>query len=71
MSLSLQLLVNLTDVNDNSPQFSAVQPVQIEENRLSGSTITTVTATDADQGTNAVLMYEIVDGDDFSEFVQL
>ena len=55
--------MNLTDVNDNSPEFPAPQSLNIEENRVMGSTITRVTATDADEGINAALIYRIVDGD--------
>lgn len=58
-----QLVVNLTDVNDNAPRFSSLQSLSIEENRVVGSTITIVIATDADQGTNAALSYSIVNGD--------
>lgn len=54
--------MNLTDVNDNAPQFRSIQPVNIEENRTPGSPVTFVTATDADQGLNAALSYTIMDG---------
>lgn len=64
----MQLIVNLTDVNDNSPQFPGSLPsLSIEENRVTGSTITIVSATDADQGSNAALTYNIVGGDTFGK----
>ncbi len=59
----VQLVVNLTDVNDNAPQFSNVLPLSIEENRIPGSQVTVVTATDADRGTNSALSYSIIGGD--------
>ena len=55
--------MNLTDLNDNAPQFESSQPVNVEENRGGGSLITTVRATDADQGANAALSYTITGGD--------
>ena len=55
--------MNLTDVNDNQPEFSTIQAQTIEENRVSGSTITIVTVTDADQGVNAAISYSIIGGD--------
>ena len=57
--------MNLTDVNDNAPQFESSQPVDVEENRGGGSLITTIRATDADQGVNAAISYTIVGGDPF------
>lgn len=55
--------MNLTDVNDNAPVFASSDPISVEENRGGGSLITTVRATDADQGVNAALSYLIIDGD--------
>lgn len=59
--------MNLTDVNDNPPQFPVLQPVAVEENRVIGSSITVVMATDADQGSNAAISYSIVNGDTFGK----
>lgn len=64
----LQLIVNLVDVNDNAPQFPSLQPVDVEESRVAGSILTTFSATDADQGSNAALTYNIVAGDTFGKF---
>ena len=71
-SFFTQLLVSLSDVNDNAPQFSSVIfPISIEENRIPGSTLTMVTATDADQGHNAALSYRIIGGDLLGELILL
>ena len=59
---SLQLFVNLTDRNDNSPVFPTFPIVEVDEDQRVGSTIFTITATDADQGMNAALAYSIVSG---------
>ena len=58
----MQLIVNLTDVNDNAPHFPSLSPISIEENRGVGSIVTIVTATDADQGDNAAIIYRILSG---------
>ena len=55
--------MNLTDLNDNAPQFANTQPLDVEESRGGGSLITTVRATDADQGVNAAVSYTIIGGD--------
>lgn len=60
--LYLQLIVNLTDVNDNSPWFPSLSPILVEENRVVGSIVAIVTATDADQGNNAAISYSILSG---------
>lgn len=57
-----QLIVNLTDVNDNSPIFPTLPIVQVDEDRRTESVIFNFAATDADQGTNAVLTYSILSG---------
>lgn len=60
--------MNLTDVNDNLPQFTSPLPVSIEENRSPGSVVTTVIATDADQGSNGAISYSIIGGDTTGNF---
>ena len=45
-----QVFVNITDTNDNPPTFSpSSYAAEIEENMKIGSSILTVTATDADE----------------------
>ncbi|XP_026214080.1 protocadherin alpha-2-like [Anabas testudineus] len=55
---TLQILVNVLDVNDNSPLFSkTLYKVQVAENTNIGTTLLTLTATDLDGGVNSQLVY--------------
>ena len=65
--LSSTATVRLTvlDVNDNSPEFYPQQYfVAITEDNPLGSSILQVSATDKDQGENAVITYELASGPD-------
>ncbi|XP_053284321.1 protocadherin alpha-8-like [Pleuronectes platessa] len=55
------LSIQVTDVNDNSPQFSQ-NPLQIylSENNVAGKSIFSVSATDSDLNDNAAVSYHIV-----------
>ncbi|KAI8477944.1 hypothetical protein Bbelb_443270, partial [Branchiostoma belcheri] len=56
--------VIITDVNDNAPDFGTDQfEFSLPENSPAGTPIGTVTATDLDQGPNAVIGYYIVNED--------
>ncbi|XP_062282122.1 uncharacterized protein LOC133986310 [Scomber scombrus] len=60
MSGTMQILITVLDANDNAPVFT--QPIYkgtIDENALKGTTVTTVSASDADQGLNGKIMYSI------------
>ncbi|XP_030251881.1 protocadherin alpha-2-like isoform X15 [Sparus aurata] len=58
---TLQIQVNVLDVNDNSPLFSkSLYKVQVVENANIGTTLLTLTATDLDDGVNGQLLYSIV-----------
>ena len=59
----LQLVVTLIDENDNMPIFLPF-PVstEVREDITSGTTVLVVGATDADDGANGNVFYEIVDG---------
>ncbi|XP_053180433.1 protocadherin beta-16-like [Scomber japonicus] len=60
MSGAMQILITVLDANDNAPVFT--QPIYkgtIDENALKGTTVTTVSASDADQGLNGKIMYSI------------
>ena len=60
---SIQLVVRLTDVNDNAPQFTSLPGnPEVSENAIIGSIVQVVGASDADQGTNAQLTYTIIGG---------
>lgn len=61
-SSSLQLTVQITDYNDNAPDFADIAPQQVSERALDGDVIVRVEATDADQGLNADISYRITAG---------
>ena len=53
-----QVTVAIDDVNDNDPTFSEERySVSIEENREGGTLLTSITASDRDEGDNARLTY--------------
>ncbi|XP_064810541.1 protocadherin alpha-8-like isoform X11 [Oncorhynchus masou masou] len=55
-----QINVNVLDINDNLPVFtSSLYKTQISENVLIGTTVFTVNATDADEGTNSEIVYSL------------
>lgn len=54
------MVVNVGDVNDNAPVFSEqVYSYSLPENRVDGTPLLTVTATDRDSGINAAVSYSI------------
>ncbi|XP_046907528.1 protocadherin beta-16-like isoform X20 [Hypomesus transpacificus] len=60
MSGTMQILITVLDVNDNAPVFT--QPVYkatVTENAPKGTVVTTVSASDADQGSNGKITYSI------------
>uniref|UniRef100_H3CF11 Protocadherin gamma subfamily B, 4 n=1 Tax=Tetraodon nigroviridis TaxID=99883 RepID=H3CF11_TETNG len=60
MSGTVKIFVTVLDVNDNAPVF--VQPVYkaaIAENSQKGTTLTRVSATDADKGRNGEVSYSV------------
>ncbi|XP_056455870.1 protocadherin alpha-2-like isoform X5 [Gadus chalcogrammus] len=55
---TLQITVNVMDVNDNTPVFSqSLYKAQIVENAEIGATLLTLSATDLDDGVNSELVY--------------
>ncbi|XP_078387064.1 cadherin-23 [Cetorhinus maximus] len=57
---AVQVLVTVLDVNDYRPQFSKnVFSTSVYENEPGGASVVTMTATDLDEGENAVLKYSI------------
>ncbi|XP_023032454.1 protein dachsous [Drosophila willistoni] len=65
-----ELIVELEDENDNSPQFSQHQFVAtVWEGNSKGTYVAQVQAFDADAGANARLRYHIVDGNHDNAFV--
>ncbi|KAM4586855.1 protocadherin alpha-3-like [Fundulus diaphanus] len=55
-----QIIVNVQDINDNIPIFSeALYKTKIPENAQVGTTVITVSATDADEGSNSEIVYSL------------
>ena len=60
MSGTMQILISVLDVNDNAPVFTqSVYKASIKEGAPLGTVVTTVTATDADDGANGKITYSI------------
>ncbi|XP_037403050.1 protocadherin beta-16-like isoform X22 [Pygocentrus nattereri] len=58
-SASIVIHVTVLDANDNSPVFSqTVYKVSLREDSPVGTTVTTMSATDADEGANGQVTYE-------------
>ncbi|XP_054890822.1 protocadherin gamma-A2-like isoform X12 [Poeciliopsis prolifica] len=60
MTGTMQILITVLDANDNAPVFT--QPIYkatVSENSAKGTVVTTVTASDADQGLNGKITYAI------------
>ena len=56
-----QLVINITDINDNAPQFSAtIFQVSVLENYPINVVFTVVNATDKDEGINAIITYGLL-----------
>ncbi|XP_056328890.1 protocadherin gamma-A11-like [Danio aesculapii] len=76
LSASKSLSIEVSDVNDNTPQFSH-SPLEIYlfENNPPGQSIFSVSATDKDKNENAVIVYQIIRGDqtqgDMSPFLNI
>ncbi|XP_030062620.1 cadherin EGF LAG seven-pass G-type receptor 3 [Microcaecilia unicolor] len=59
----VRIQVTVQDVNDNAPVFPAEEfEVFVKENSIVGSVVARITATDPDEGSNAQIMYQIVEG---------
>ena len=55
------MTINVVDFNDNDPQFVPItMPLRISENDTQGMIVTTLTATDNDEGSNADVIITIV-----------
>ncbi|XP_026213734.1 protocadherin gamma-A2-like [Anabas testudineus] len=60
MSGTMQIFVNVLDANDNAPVFTqSIYKAAIAENSQKGTTLTTVSASDADKGTNGEISYSV------------
>ncbi|XP_026095452.1 protocadherin alpha-6-like isoform X12 [Carassius auratus] len=76
LTASTTLSVQISDVNDNSPEF-VINPLDlyIMENNAAGSSIISVSAFDRDTAENAMISYHIIRGDgtpnDLSSFLNI
>uniref|UniRef100_A0A672S1U8 Cadherin domain-containing protein n=1 Tax=Sinocyclocheilus grahami TaxID=75366 RepID=A0A672S1U8_SINGR len=65
LSGTVQIHVTVLDINDNAPVFTQkVYKAILTENALKGSKLTTVSATDVDDGSNGYVTYYIASKDD-------
>ena len=57
-------MVTLTDVNDNAPMFIPSFPTssEVREDITFGMPVLAIGATDADDGQNGALVYNIIEG---------
>ena len=61
--------VDITDINDNVPQFSkSVYNVNVNEDISVGKIIETVSAPDRDAGENGKVMYSLIHGNEMNKF---
>ncbi|KAL6474020.1 hypothetical protein MHYP_G00175810 [Metynnis hypsauchen] len=61
---TLQIVVNVQDVNDNAPVFSKpLYKARVIENTAIGALVIKLNATDADEGVNSQILYSLVNRD--------
>ncbi|XP_036403732.1 protocadherin alpha-8-like isoform X7 [Megalops cyprinoides] len=59
---TLQIVVNVLDINDNNPMFSSqLYKVRVSENVPRGTMIVRLTAADLDEGVNSEVLYSILE----------
>lgn len=64
LKAAVPIHVVVQDINDNAPVFEKdVLFIDVEENSPVGMVVARITATDPDEGSNAQIMYQIVEGD--------
>ncbi|XP_063165424.1 cadherin EGF LAG seven-pass G-type receptor 1-like [Candoia aspera] len=63
LKASVDIQVTVLDINDNPPVFEQDEfDIFVEENSRVGSIVARISAVDPDEGTNAQIMYQIVEG---------
>ncbi|XP_060132979.1 cadherin EGF LAG seven-pass G-type receptor 2 isoform X2 [Zootoca vivipara] len=63
MRTPIDVYITVLDVNDNPPVFEQDEfDIFVEENSPIGLVVARITASDPDEGTNAQIMYQIVEG---------
>ncbi|XP_023685991.2 cadherin EGF LAG seven-pass G-type receptor 1 isoform X1 [Paramormyrops kingsleyae] len=71
LKAAVNIQISVLDINDNAPVFAEdVLNIWVKENSAVGSIVARITATDPDEGSNAQIMYQIVEGN-FPEVFQL
>ncbi|RWS32013.1 hypothetical protein B4U80_09028, partial [Leptotrombidium deliense] len=69
LSSSVQIMVNVDDVNDNPPRFASDKiQFYVPENSPIGWVVGEIVASDPDEGENAKIEYAIVGGQDANSF---
>ncbi|KAK2823108.1 hypothetical protein Q7C36_019708 [Tachysurus vachellii] len=69
---TMQIVVNVLDVNDNSPVFSKpLYKVKVQENVSVGTKIISVSATDADEENNGEVSYSIISKEEDLFFINV
>lgn len=69
LSSSMDVIMMVLDVNDNTPSFSQnIYDIEIEENTLTGTDVIQVFANDADDGINGQIRFSISGGNANSDF---
>ncbi|XP_030224463.1 protocadherin alpha-2-like [Gadus morhua] len=64
---TLKIVVNVMDVNDNTPIFSqTLYKAQVNENAPSQTSILTISASDLDEGINGDIIYSFIERGDFN-----
>ncbi|KAG9346570.1 hypothetical protein JZ751_006881 [Albula glossodonta] len=73
MSGTMQILITVLDANDNAPVFTQeIYKAYITENAARGTVLTTVSAFDADEGSNGKVSYSISNAvDDMAELFEI
>uniref|UniRef100_A0A4W4H7M5 Cadherin EGF LAG seven-pass G-type receptor 1a n=1 Tax=Electrophorus electricus TaxID=8005 RepID=A0A4W4H7M5_ELEEL len=63
LKAAVDVQVTVLDINDNAPVFEKDELyIFVEENSAVGATLARVSATDPDEGNNAQILYQIVEG---------
>lgn len=71
LKAAVNIHISVVDINDNAPVFEKDELfIDVEENSPVGSIVARISATDPDEGTNAQIMYQIVEGN-YPEVFQL
>ncbi|XP_077997938.1 protocadherin Fat 4-like [Glandiceps talaboti] len=69
LTSTMDILVNILDINDNAPDFNpSSYTCDIMENTPPGKEFLQVSATDPDEGLNGTIEFSITDGNDGNDF---